>query len=250
MKLVRFLYKKNVSWGILEGNRVVFLKEPPYRRIRRMRLSVALSKVKLLAPAEPSKVVCAGLNYRDHASELNMPLSAEPVIFIKPSTSVIACGEKIIYPRGVKRLDYEAELAIVIKRRCRNILPGNVGRYILGYTCLNDVTARDLQKKDSQWTRAKSFDTFCPIGPYLDTAFQPAGRDVRLYLNDQLKQDSSTSNFIYGIGHLVSFISRVMTLLPGDVISTGTPPGVGPMRKGDVVRVEIDGLGCLRNLIF
>ncbi len=206
--------------------------------------------MRILSPVQPSKIILVGLNYRDHARELHLAIPKEPVIFLKPPTAVIANAENIIYPLGVKRLDYEAELALVIKKKARNIPAERVKKYILGYTCLNDVTARDLQKKDGQWTRAKSFDTFCPIGPWIETNLDPSNLRIKCRLNNKLKQDSSTANFIFPVEHLVSYISRIMTLLPGDVISTGTPVGVGPMQPGDRVEVEIEGIGKLFNQVI
>jgi 2-keto-4-pentenoate hydratase/2-oxohepta-3-ene-1,7-dioic acid hydratase in catechol pathway len=178
-----------------------------------------------------------------------MPVPDEPIIFLKPPTTALAHLQNIVYPQGVKCLDYEAELAFVIKKEARNIPPENAHQYILGYTCLNDVTARDLQKKDLQWTRSKSFDTFCPFGPWVETEVEPDNLVVSGRLNGILKQHSSTSNFIFKIPELFSFISKVMTLYPGDVISTGTPVGVGPMQTGDTFVVEIQGIGKLENKI-
>lgn len=206
--------------------------------------------MRILSPVQPSKIILVGLNYRDHARELHLVIPKEPVIFLKPPTAVIANAENIIYPLGVKRLDYEAELALVIKKKARNIPAERVKNYILGYTCLNDVTARDLQKKDGQWTRAKSFDTFCPIGPWIETKLDPSNLRIKCRLNNKLKQDSSTANFIFPVEHLVSYISRIMTLFPGDIISTGTPVGVGPMLPGDRVEVEIEGIGKLFNQVI
>lgn len=249
MKIIRFNYQGKEAWAILEGDTARVLARDPYRGIKLSAVSIALKKIRLLAPAIPSKVVLVGLNYRDHARELGMPVPKEPVIFLKPPTSVIAPGGEIVYPRGVSRLDYEAELALVIKKTARNIAEKDAAKYILGYTCLNDVTARDLQKKDGQWIRAKSFDTFCPLGPWVETAFDPVAARVAAYLNDTKKQDSSTKNFIFSVPRIVAFISRVMTLLPGDVISTGTPVGVGPMSPGDIISVEIPGIGRLCNRV-
>jgi len=162
---------------------------------------------------------------------------------------MIGPEEKIVYPGGVGQLDYEAELGIVIKKKGRKIKEKDYAGYVLGYTCLNDVTARDLQRKDGQWTRAKSFDTFCPLGPWLETKINPADLNIRLYLNEEIKQDSSTKNFIFSAPFIISFISKIMTILPGDVIATGTPPGVGPMKRGDHAKVEIEGIGELENQI-
>ncbi|MGE5196955.1 MAG: fumarylacetoacetate hydrolase family protein [Deltaproteobacteria bacterium] len=249
MRIVRFNYKSKENWGILGNGSIRLLKDAPFSKINVSQISVPLRKVKLLTPSIPSKVILAGLNYREHARELNMPLPDEPVIFLKPSTALIAHGEDIIYPSAVKQLDYEAELALVIKKEGRHIPENKADEYILGYTCLNDVTARDLQKKDVQWTRSKSFDTFCPVGPWVETELDPRDLRVSCYLNGKLKQDSSTADFIFPVYRLVSFISRIMTLLPGDIISTGTPPGVGPMHCSDTVEVEIEGIGRLKNRV-
>jgi len=198
---------------------------------------------------KPTKIVCVGLNYRDHAKEMNLPIPKTPILFMKPTTSLIGPEDNILYPIQSKRVDYEAELAIIIKDRIRNIKEAEATKHIEGFTCLNDVTARDLQKADTQWTRAKSFDTFCPIGPKIATGIDPNNLKIQSFLNGKLKQDSSTSNFIFKIEELVSFISKVMTLMPGDIIATGTPPGIGPMQKGDKIEIKIEGIGSLINYL-
>lgn len=198
----------------------------------------------------PTKIVCVGLNYIEHARELKLKSPKEPVIFLKPVSSLIYNMDDIVYPPKVKRLDFEAELAVVIKDKTRNIKPGGARRHILGYTCLNDVTARDLQKKDGQWTRSKSFDTFCPVGPAIETGLDPSGIKIESYLNGILKQSSSSANLIFPVAELVAFISGVMTLFPGDIVSTGTPPGVGPMKPGDIIEVKIEGIGTLKNRVI
>lgn len=197
----------------------------------------------------PTKIVCVGLNYIEHARELKLKSPKEPVIFLKPASSLIYDMDDIVYPPKVKRLDFEAELAVVIKDKTRNIKPGEARRHILGYTCLNDVTARDLQKKDGQWTRSKSFDTFCPIGPAIETSLDPSGIRIQSHLNGTLRQSSSSANLIFSVAELIAFISGVMTLFRGDIVSTGTPPGVGPMKPGDTVEVRIEGIGVLRNRV-
>lgn len=204
----------------------------------------------------PSKIICVGLNYVDHAKELNMPIPEEPIIFMKGVNTLIYNDEKIVYPPQTKNLHYEAELAIVIKDRCKNVSKEEALKYVKGFTCANDVTARDLQKKDGQWTRAKGFDTFCPVGPQIvkdiDPNNLPAGRQgltIKCYLNGELKQSSNTANMIFNVDELIAFISSVMTLEPEDIILTGTPPGVGPMKSGDTVKVEIDGIGTLSNKV-
>jgi 2-keto-4-pentenoate hydratase/2-oxohepta-3-ene-1,7-dioic acid hydratase in catechol pathway len=249
MRIVRCKYNKQLRWGILKDKFVVLLKEPPFQRIVPATVKIPLNKIKLEVPAQPTKIVLVGLNYRDHARELRMPLPMDPVIFLKPPTSLLAHGQKIVLPQGVERLDYEAELALVIRKEAKNISPDEAHKYILGFTCLNDVTARDVQKKDGQWTRSKSFDTFCPVGPWVETRFDPSNASVVCRLNGRAKQNSSTSNLIFSVSYLVSFISRVMKLFPGDVISTGTPPGVGAMQPGDKVEVEIEGIGVLENSV-
>ncbi len=249
MKIIRFMYKRRICWGILEKDVIRLLKDEPYKKILLTNKRVDFEKIELLTPSYPSKIILAGLNYRDHAQELGLSIPQEPVIFLKPPTSVIAHRQNIVYPEGIGRLDYEGELALVIKKEAKNIPQDKAGDYILGYTCLNDVTARDLQKKDGQWARAKSFDTFCPFGPYVETDINPSCLKIRSYLNGKRVQDSDTSKLIFSVDYLVSFISRIMTLLPGDVISTGTPPGVGPMHPNDKIEVEIEGICNLMNYI-
>ncbi len=249
MRIVKFLDQKKIGWGIVEGDAIRRLKNHPFSKIELSRKSVGFKKVKLLAPATPSKIILVGLNYKDHARELKMKVPKEPIIFLKPPTAVIGQGGHIIYPTCLRRVDFEAELALVMKKKARNIPENKTRDYILGYTCLNDVTARDLQKKDGQWTRAKSFDTFCPLGPWLETEVDPRDLRITSYLNGKYKQDSSTSNFIFPVPYLVSFISRIMTLLPGDIISTGTPPGVGAMKQEDIIEIEIEKIGRLKNKV-
>ena len=243
MKLVRFLYNETISRGILNGDEVTF-NGPDGGSV-----AVKVNRVKLLAPVMPSKIVSVGLNYRDHAEELGMDAPAEPIIFIKPPTAVIGPGDTISYPRASARVDFEAELGVVIKDKARNVSAKDASAYIEGYTCFNDVTARDLQKKDIQWTRSKSFDSFCPLGPWLETDLKPSNLRIASYLNGKIKQDSSTSRFIFKLDLLVWFISQVMTLMPGDVISTGTPSKVGKMAPGDIVEVDIQGVGRLTNRV-
>ena len=238
--LARFKYGGTVLSGTVDAKdgRVVFGGE-----------EVELKKVELLAPSDPSKIVCVGLNYREHARELNQKVPDEPIIFLKPPTAVISPGESIIYPRQSKRMDYEGELGVVIGKKCKDISAKDADQYILGYTCFNDVTARDLQQKDGQWTRAKSFDTFAPFGPWIDESGSMDVGNMRIQtrVNGEVKQKSNTSDLIFSVQKLVEFISGIMTLLPGDVIATGTPPGVGPVQKGDVIEVEIEGIGILKN---
>lgn len=200
-------------------------------------------------PLAPSKIVAVGLNYRDHAAEMKLDLPVSPVIFLKPASSVIGPDETIVYPAGVTRLDFEAELGVVIAKPCRKVCRAAAADYILGYTCVNDVTARDLQALDGQWTRSKSFDTFCPLGPWIETGLDPLNLAIEARLNGAVCQRSNTANLIFDVFTLVEFISSIMTLNAGDVIATGTPAGVGPMRLGDEIEVAIEGLGRLKNRV-
>ena len=209
-----------------------------------------LNVKRLLAPTIPSKIVAVGLNYRDHALELGLELPKEPVLFMKPATSVIGPLDHIICPAQSKRVDYEAELAVVIAKTCKDVKASHAREVILGYTCLNDVTARDLQVSDGQWTRAKSFDTFAPIGPWIETAIADVhSLAITSRLNGERKQSSNTKNLIFTVFELIEFISGIMTLNKGDVIATGTPAGIGPMNPGDEIMIEIEGLGILKNQV-
>jgi 2-keto-4-pentenoate hydratase/2-oxohepta-3-ene-1,7-dioic acid hydratase in catechol pathway len=247
MQICRASYQNETFYGVIENNFIKRLISEPYNELKYDGRQYELAAVRLLAPSEPSKVVCVGLNYKGHAAEMKDDLPEEPKLFLKPSTAVIGPEDDILMPPQSARVDYEAELAIVIGRKCFNISEHEAMEYVFGYTCLNDVTARDLQKKDTQWTRAKSFDTFCPIGPWIETelCYNDAGITGRL--NGVVKQSSCTSDLIFSVPQLVSFISGVMTLLPGDVIATGTPAGIGKMEAGDTIEVEIQGIGILRN---
>jgi 2-keto-4-pentenoate hydratase/2-oxohepta-3-ene-1,7-dioic acid hydratase in catechol pathway len=209
---------------------------------------IPLEDVELIMPCQPSKIICVGLNYVEHARELNMKLPEEPIIFLKPPTAALGPGGEIVYPPSSQQVDYEGELAVVIGKRGRNIQADEAGGHILGYTCFNDVTARDLQQRDTQWTRAKSFDTFAPFGPWI-ASIDPASVDIETRLNGRTVQKSNTSDLIFSVPRLVEFISGIMTLEPGDVIATGTPPGVGQLHKGDLVEVEIEGIGTLKNSV-
>ncbi len=208
-----------------------------------------MDEVRILPPCTPTKIVCVGCNYVEHARELNERIPDEPILFIKPPSSIIASGEDIVYPSQANQVDYEAELAVVIGKRARNVRADRASHYILGYTCFNDVTARDLQRKDVQWTRAKSFDTFSPVGPFIQTDADPTSLKIKARLNGVVKQDSNTSDMIFNVYRLVEFVSSVMTLEMGDIIATGTPPGVGPMKRGDTIEVEIENIGTLKNKV-
>lgn len=250
MKIVRYRHAGRDAYGALAGDRVTPLDGAIEALTPAADATpLALSAVRLLAPAVPSKIVAIGLNYADHAAEGNRELPKEPMLFIKPSTAVIGPDDEIVYPPQTGNLHHEGELAIVIGRTARNVSPADARRYVLGYTCANDVTARDLQRRDVQFTRGKGFDTFAPLGPWIVTGLDPADLALATRVNGVVRQQSRTSQLIFNCDYLVSFISQVMTLLPGDVISTGTPAGVGPMKVGDVVEVEIEQIGCLRNTI-
>jgi 2-keto-4-pentenoate hydratase/2-oxohepta-3-ene-1,7-dioic acid hydratase in catechol pathway len=251
MKIVRFDQEGRSGYGVLDGEKILPIWENPFAGITETGETLVLSDVTLLAPCEPSKIVALGLNYRDHAAEFGHQVPEEPLIFLKPSTAVIGPEAAIIYPKMSRRVDYEAELAVVIGKTAHRVREDDALEYVLGYTCFNDVTARDLQKKDGLFTRAKGFDTFAAMGPWIETAIgDPDNVMVEAYLNGEPRQHASTSNMVFGVRRLIAFISEVMTLLPGDVISTGTPSGIGPMRLGDVVEVRVEGIGTLRNRVL
>lgn len=249
MKIVCFTNGQSKEWGILDGVKIRFIDGDIYGSYRVTEQTVDLDDVQLLAPCAPSKGVCIGLNYHDHAQEMQLTLPEEPLFFLKPSTSLNHPSGQVEYPAISHNLHYEAELAIVIKKKARHVSEADAHDYILGYTCANDVTARDIQMKDGQWTRGKSFDTFMPLGPCIETELDPHNLHIRLYLNGELKQSSNTRNLIFSVPRLIAHVSQVMTLLPGDVILTGTPAGVGAMQVGDQVMVEIEGIGRLVNTI-
>jgi 2-keto-4-pentenoate hydratase/2-oxohepta-3-ene-1,7-dioic acid hydratase in catechol pathway len=250
VKIVRYQDGKTIKWGVIEENMIREMDGNPFEHFHLTFKSNKAEEVRLLSPCLPSKIVALGLNYRDHAEEVKMKLPEEPLLFMKPGTSVIGPGEGIVYPRMSKQVDYEAELAVVIRKAAKAIPEEKVADYILGYTCLNDVTARDLQSKDKQWTRAKGFDTFAPIGPWIVTDIDPHQLEISSYLNGERRQRSNTKNLIFGPHQLVSFISHIMTLLPGDVIATGTPSGIGPMAIGDRIDVVVEGIGALSNIVI
>jgi 2-keto-4-pentenoate hydratase/2-oxohepta-3-ene-1,7-dioic acid hydratase in catechol pathway len=244
------------EYGQLSDDAVVaeLQGDPLYAGITPTGREAKLSDVRLIAPVLPrSKVVAVGRNYAAHAAEMDSEVPEEPLLFMKPNTSVIGPGDAIAYPKQSENVHYEGELAVVIGRICRDVPAAQATDVIFGYTIANDVTARDLQRKDVQFTRAKSFDTFCPLGPWIETDLDPQdfieGRRVQTYLDGDLKQDGSTADMIFDIPTLIEHISSVMTLLPGDVILTGTPEGVGPMEVGDEVEVSIEGLGALTNKV-
>lgn len=249
MRLARIERGGARSWCIIEGDTAIFIDSAPFGQWQKTGETAPLDDCRLLAPVEPSKIVCVGLNYADHAAETGKTLPEEPCLFIKPSTAVIGPGDEIIFPKMAGRVDHEAELAIVISKEAKRVPRESWRDFVLGYTCLNDVTARDLQGKDGQWTRAKGFDTFAPIGPWIETDIDPAALSVEARVNGEVTQRSNTRHLIFDPSLLVPFISEVMTLLPGDVIATGTPAGISGMSIGDTVEVEVGGIGVLRNAV-
>ncbi|MBM3310608.1 MAG: fumarylacetoacetate hydrolase family protein [Candidatus Aminicenantes bacterium] len=248
MKIYRFRRGDKPAYGLLRGESLVPLRGSVFEEYGLEDASVPLGAATILAPVEPSKIVCVGRNYKDHAAELGNPLPEEPLLFLKPSTAVIGPQAPILYPPASRRVDFEGELAVVIRRPASRLSDGEpVEPYILGYTAFNDITARDLQEKDKQFTRAKSFDTFAAIGPCLAVGLDPGDLALKTFLNGKLRQSSRTKHLIFPVPFLVRFISNIMTLLPGDVIATGTPAGVGPMVPGDRVDVQVEGVGTLSN---
>jgi 2-keto-4-pentenoate hydratase/2-oxohepta-3-ene-1,7-dioic acid hydratase in catechol pathway len=251
MKIYRGRLRDRVIYGALDQDRLVPIQGSIFEDFALGGESIPFGGVILLPPVEPSKIVAVGLNYRDHALERGKPLPEEPLLFLKPSTAVIGPQDAIVYPKMSKRVDFEGELAVVIRKRASLLADDeSVEPYILGYTCFNDVTARDLQDKDKQFTRAKSFDTFAALGPCIVTDLDPSALDIKTYLNGKLHQSSNTRNLIFSVPFLVRFISNIMTLLPGDVITTGTPSGIGPMVPGDAVEIHIEGIGVLANRVL
>ncbi|MFO7772497.1 MAG: fumarylacetoacetate hydrolase family protein [Dehalococcoidia bacterium] len=256
MRIVRFASHGKTKYGIAEDNIIRSLRGSPFTRFKGPGSPVVfdgdsyeLDEVKLLAPCLPSKIVGLGLNYRSHAEETNLAIPTMPLIFLKPSTAVVGPGDEIVLPHGSRRVDYEGELGVVIGRKARDVPQDKARDYVLGYTCVNDVSERYAQSEDGQWTRAKGFDTFAPIGPWIETEVAPDNLKIETYLNGELRQSAYTNDLIFGVDDLVSFISSVMTLLPGDVITTGTPSGIGRMNPGDTVEVRIDKIGTLRNFV-
>jgi len=245
LRWVRFEHEGTVSYGNWKQEGIRKIEGDPFHVWAETNQILNAEEVRLLAPTIPSKVVCLGLNYRDHAAEMQEEPPAKPIVFIKPTSSVIGPKDLIQIPPQSQRVDYEAELGVVIGKTARDVNAAQAAEYILGYTCGNDVTARDLQ--EGQWTVAKGFDTFCPLGPAIVDGIDPADVEVSLYLNGELRQHSTTANLIFPVAYLVEYISKIMTLEPGDVILTGTPGGIGPMKPGDLVEVELKGIGRLSN---
>jgi 2-keto-4-pentenoate hydratase/2-oxohepta-3-ene-1,7-dioic acid hydratase in catechol pathway len=249
MRLVRFRFGDRIATGASEfGSETIrVLKGTFFEDPLPTGEEVPLDDVRLLAPVLPSKLVCVGKNYAAHAAEFGMEVPEEPLLFLKPSTAVIGPHDPIRLLPISRRVDYEGELAVVIGRIARGVKTEDAAKYILGYTCANDVTLRDLQKTDDQWARAKGFDGSCPLGPWIETDLDPTDVRVETRLNGEIRQAAQTSHMVFGVATLVEFITSFMTLLPGDVILTGTPEGVGKLAQGDVVEIEVDGVGTLSN---
>ena len=251
MKFCRFALRNDaspVSYGIVEDDIVREITSAPWTSWSRGHRSWSLAEIRLLAPVEPRKIVCVGRNFAAHAAELGNEVPKEPLIFLKPSSSIIGPEEPIILPRYSQRVEHEGELALIVGRRCSHLADTEDAlSYLTGYSCLNDVTARDLQKSDGQFTRAKGFDTFCPIGPWIESELDPSNLTLETSVNRERRQLGSTSLMLHSPAALVRWISRMMTLDPGDVIATGTPAGVGPLLDGDLVEVSIERIGVLRN---
>lgn len=246
MRVVRVMIDGDCRYGLADTDTVTLISDEPFAAFEPEGI-IPLAQAQLLAPVAPTKVVCVGLNYKAHIAEMGHDMPAEPVIFIKPTTAVIGPGQPIPVPSGVGRVDHEGELGVVIGRRTHKATAYEAAANVLGFTCGNDVTARDLQKRDGQWARAKGFDGFCPLGPWIETDVDPSDLTLECYVNGELRQQAHTSDMLFDPYELVSFVSNVMTLVPGDVVLTGTPAGVGPITAGDSVEVRISGVGSLVN---
>jgi 2-keto-4-pentenoate hydratase/2-oxohepta-3-ene-1,7-dioic acid hydratase in catechol pathway len=250
LRICRYRHGREVGFGVLENGSLAVIGPHPFGPFQYTGTRLPVDEVRLLAPVLPTKIVAVGRNYAEHAREMGAEVAAEPVIFLKPSTAVVGQGDPIVRPTGVDRVDYEGELAVIIGKLTRRVDEQAAMQAVLGFTCANDVTARDLQKIDGQWTRAKGFDTFCPLGPWIETDLDSSDLALRTLVNGKPRQSSRTSHLERGVAGLIAFVSSVMTLLPGDVLLTGTPEGVGPLAVGDRVEVEIEGIGVLRNQVI
>ncbi|MFZ0324887.1 MAG: fumarylacetoacetate hydrolase family protein [Actinomycetes bacterium] len=256
MRIARFTIADQIAYGAVEGDdadpsslTVTALNGHPFAPFEVSSAVFPLDDVRLLPPVLPSKVIGIGKNYADHAQEMGGEPPSTPVMFLKPSTAIIGHGDAIVLPSQSGRVEFEGELAVVIGRLAKDVPPARVGDVVLGYACANDVTARDLQRSDGQWTRAKGFDSFCPIGPWITTEVDASDLAIETRVNQELRQSGRTSQMVHSVSDLVCFVSSVMTLLPGDVILTGTPAGVDPLSEGDQVEVEVEGVGVLRNRV-
>ncbi len=246
MRLCRVIHEGDARYGLADEDTLTLISDEPFAAWEPV-AEVPLASAELIAPVVPTKVVCVGVNYREHAREMGHEPPASPVLFLKPPTSVVGPDADIVWPESAGRVDPEAELAVVLGRHTRNVTAAEARLSILGYTCANDVTARDLQKVDGQWTRAKGFDTFCPLGPWIETELDPTDLAVECWVDGERRQAGRTSDMLVDAFEIVSFVSCVMTLLPGDVILTGTPSGIRGLDRGDMVEVRVEGIGSLRN---
>ena len=248
MRLCRLEVGGAPRWGVIEGELVTALAGPPWDGVRTLGGAMPLATARLLPPCEPSKIVAVGLNYRAHASEMGKELPEEPLLFLKAPSSLLPPGGAVVPPRQSSRVEHEGELALVIGRVATAVNTSRALEYVAGYTCLDDVTARDIQRREKVYARAKGFDTFCPVGPWLETEVaDPQALSLELRVNGQVRQKGSTADMIFPVAEVIAFISHIMTLVPGDLVTTGTPPGVGPLASGDSVEVEIAGIGVLRH---
>jgi 2-keto-4-pentenoate hydratase/2-oxohepta-3-ene-1,7-dioic acid hydratase in catechol pathway len=248
MRFIRYTTGNEAPcYGWVYDDRVGPVEGVPYGEFRRLEAEIPLHMVRLLAPVQPGKIICVGRNYAEHAKEQNVEVPEIPLLFMKPPSSVIGPGESIVLPPQSRQVEHEGELAVIIGRTGRWISTENALSYVFGYTVANDVTARDLQRRDGQWTRGKGFDTFCPLGPWIETDLNPADVLVKTRVNGEMRQMASTREMMFSVEHLIAFISSVMTLNPGDLILTGTPAGIGPLLHGDVVEVTVEGIGSLSN---
>jgi 2-keto-4-pentenoate hydratase/2-oxohepta-3-ene-1,7-dioic acid hydratase in catechol pathway len=250
VRIVRYSHQGEVGFGVHEDETVAAISPHPFGAFEYTGQRLPAGEVRLLAPVLPSKVVAVGRNYAEHARELGNEVPPTPVLFLKPSTAVVGTGDPIVRPEGVGQVDYEGELAVIVGKLVRRLQPDDAIQAVLGFTCANDVTARDLQRTDGQWTRAKGFDTFCPLGPWIETDLDSSDLAISTLVNGETRQQARTSQLEHGVADLLAFVSRVMTLLPGDVLLTGTPAGVGPLAAGDRVEVEVEGIGVLANEVM
>jgi 2-keto-4-pentenoate hydratase/2-oxohepta-3-ene-1,7-dioic acid hydratase in catechol pathway len=249
VRIARFSIGDEVDFGVVEGDEVAPITGHPFAPFTFTGYRYALAEVRLLAPILPSKVVAIGRNYAEHAAEMGGQVTSEPMIFLKPSTAVVGTGDAIAYPASSQRVDFEGELAVVMGRISRDVPAAQALEMVLGYTCANDVTARDQQQTDGQWSRAKGYDTFCPLGPWIETQLDPGDLGIVTTVNGEKRQDARTSQLVTPVPELIEYITRVMTLLPGDVILTGTPAGVGPVAVDDTIEITIEGIGALSNRV-
>ncbi len=250
MRLCRLEVGGAPRWGVVEGDLVTPLEAPPWSEVRKLGGAMPLATATLLPPCEPTKIVAVGLNYRAHAAEMGKELPEEPLIFLKAPSALLPPGGAVVMPRQSAQVEYEGELAVVIGKTAAKVGVGEALEYVKGFTCLDDVTARDIQRKEKLYARAKGFDTFCPVGPWLETEVgDPQALDLQLRVNGNVRQKGSTADMIFPVAELIAFISHVMTLFPGDLVTTGTPPGVGRLAPGDTVEVEISGIGTLKHTV-